>query len=279
MSANDGLPPLRTVINTYGLAARKSLGQNFILDLNLTGKIARLGGDLSRKTVVEIGPGPGGLTRALLYHGAKHVIVVETDQRCIPALRDIADHYPCRLDIIQADALNMDYRALGLSNAVIIANLPYGIATPLLMMWVQDHEWPGWFDRLILMFQREVAERIVSPPGSKSYGRLSVMVQARMHARLSFKIPASAFTPQPKIESAIVDLSIRFPELTPFSVATLERVTAAAFGQRRKMLRTSLKSLLDNPEESLAVLGIEPTLRAEDLPVELFCKIARFIDR
>jgi 16S rRNA (adenine1518-N6/adenine1519-N6)-dimethyltransferase len=277
--AVDGLPPLREVIRRHDLRARKSLGQNFLLDLNLTARIARAAGPLEGVDVIEIGPGPGGLTRALLAHGARRVIAVERDERALGALAEIAAHYPGRLDVVAADALEFDARArLGPAPVRIVANLPYNIATALLVTWLAVEPWPPWYDRLVLMFQREVAERIVAGPGSKSYGRLSVLAGWRCRARILFDIAASAFVPPPKVTSSLVSLVPR-PDPLPCRRSALERVTGAAFGQRRKMLRQSLKALGQDPGKDplalLAAAGIEPTARAEDISVEGFAALAR----
>ena len=277
----DGLPPLRDVIERHGLNAKKSLGQNFLLDLNLTRKIARLAGDLTDRTVVEIGPGPGGLTRALLMEGAKRVIAVERDDRCLPALEEIAAHYPARLVVVAGDALETDWLKLidGLHPVTIAANLPYGIASLLLVRWLETEPWPPWFDRMVLMFQREVADRIVAAPHTKSYGRLSVLAQWRTSAKIVMNLPPEAFTPPPKVASAVVEFRpIPTPE-PKCQVATLARVTAAAFGQRRKMLRSSLKQLTAMPELLLREAAIEPERRAEDLSVSEFARLAHIIDR
>ncbi|MGE3150357.1 MAG: 16S rRNA (adenine(1518)-N(6)/adenine(1519)-N(6))-dimethyltransferase RsmA [Pseudorhodoplanes sp.] len=271
----DDLPPLREVIRRYDLAARKSLGQNFLLDLNLTTRIARAGGALEGVTVLEIGPGPGGLTRALLAHGAKRVIAVERDARAIAALHEIAARYPNRLDVIEADALAFDPRpCLKGDTARVIANLPYNIATALLVNWIAVEPWPPWYDQLVLMFQREVAERIVAPPGSKTYGRLSVLAGWRMQAKMLFDIAPRAFVPQPKVTSTLVQLVPRAAPM-PCDRTALERVTAAAFGQRRKMLRQSLKSLGTDPLALLQAAGLDPAARAEDIPVAGFVKLAQ----
>ena len=275
MTAPDGLPPLREVIRALGLSAKKSLGQNFLLDFNLIGRIARAAGPLQNVTVVEVGPGPGGLTRALLLEGAKSVAAIEKDARFLPALDAIAASYPGRLDVIAADAMDIDYGSLALpSPARIVANLPYGVATPLLVSWLKTDPWPPWFDRMVLMFQREVAERIVAAPGGKDYGRLSVLSQWRTQARILFTVPAEAFTPRPKVDSALLELVPRPEPEPPCDVGSLERVTAAAFGQRRKMLRAALRKLLPDCEAVLEGLGIDPTSRAEELPVSAFCRLA-----
>jgi 16S rRNA (adenine1518-N6/adenine1519-N6)-dimethyltransferase len=279
MSGADGLPPLREVIRRHGLSAKKSLGQNFLLDLNLTGRIARAAGPLAGVTVVEIGPGPGGLTRALLTEGARQVIAVERDPRAMAALEEIAAHCPGRLTVVAGDALKLDIRPLldplpGNGPARIVANLPYNIATALLVSWLTAEPWPPWFDRLVLMFQREVAERIVSGPGGKQYGRLSVLAGWRTSARILFDVHPSNFVPPPKVTSSVVELIPRAVPL-PCRGATLERVTEAAFGQRRKMLRQSLKSLGAEPLALLSAAGIEPTARAEEIPVEGFVALAK----
>lgn len=280
MSTPDGLPPLREVIRAAGLSAKKSLGQNFLLDLNLTRRIARAAGPLEGATVVEIGPGPGGLTRALLLEGASRVVVIEKDERCLPALSAIAGLYPGRLDIVSADAREMDYRTLALpSPARIVANLPYSVGTPLLISWLKTEPWPPWFDRLVLMFQREVAERIVASPRTKDYGRLAVLSQWRTKPRILFTLPAEAFTPRPKVDSALVELIPKEKPEPPCEVEQLERVTAAAFGQRRKMLRSSLRQLTPDSEALLANLGIAPTARAEELGVAEFCRIANALKK
>jgi 16S rRNA (adenine1518-N6/adenine1519-N6)-dimethyltransferase len=275
LSTPDGLPPLREVIRAAGLSAKKSLGQNFLLDLNLTRRIARAAGPLAGVTVVEIGPGPGGLTRALLLEGASRVVAVERDERCMPALSVIATLYPGRLDIVAADARTMNYQPLKLpSPARVVANLPYSVGTPLLVSWLKTEPWPPWFDRLVLMFQREVAERIVASPRTKDYGRLAVLAQWRTRPRILFTVPAEAFTPRPKVESALVELVPKERPEPRCNVEQLERVTAAAFGQRRKMLRSSLRRLTPESEALLEDLGIAPTARAEELDVAEFCRIA-----
>jgi 16S rRNA (adenine1518-N6/adenine1519-N6)-dimethyltransferase len=275
LSAADGLPPLRDVIRAAGLSARKSLGQNFLLDFNLTRRIARAAGPLEGVTIVEIGPGPGGLTRALLLEGAGRVIAIEKDQRCLPPLRDIEALYPGRLEIVAGDARAVDYRALRLDPpARIVANLPYSVATPLLIGWLKTEPWPPWFDRLVLMFQREVALRIVARPGDRDYGRLAVLSQWRTRPRILFNLPAAAFTPRPKVDSSLVELQPKAQPEPPCDVAMLEKVTAACFGQRRKMLRSSLRQLLPDAESFLQRLGIDPQARAEELDVADFCRIA-----
>jgi len=275
MSEPDGLPPLREVIRRHGLAAKRSLGQNFLLDLNLTGRIARAAGPLDGVTVVEIGAGPGGLTRALLAAGAGKVIAIERDDRAIAALNEIAECYPGRLEVVAGDALKFDTKPLpGRGPVRVVANLPYNIATALLVAWLTAEPWPPWYDRLVLMFQREVAERIVAAPGGKQYGRLSVLAGWRTQAKILFDINPSAFVPQPKVTSSVVELRPRDKPLA-CDRAGLERVTEAAFGQRRKMLRQSLRTLGADPLPLLAAAGIAPTARAEEIPVEGFVALAR----
>jgi len=270
----DGLPPLREVIARHGLAAKRSLGQNFLLDLNLTGRIARAAGDLSQTDVLEIGPGPGGLTRALLTHGARRVVAVERDARCLPALAEIAARWPGRLEVVAGDALTLDAAPLLGRPAAVVANLPYNIGTELLVRWLRA-DFPPWWTQLTLMFQREVAERIVAAPGSGAYGRLGVLAGWRTQAHILFDIPASAFTPPPKVTSSVVSLTPRAAPLAPAPLTALEAVTAAAFGQRRKMLRQALRTLGVAPAPLLAAAGVEPTARAETLTVEAFCALAR----
>jgi 16S rRNA (adenine1518-N6/adenine1519-N6)-dimethyltransferase len=279
-AALETLPPLREVIAAHGLDARKSLGQNFLLDFNLTRRIARAGGPLAGFHVIEIGPGPGGLTRALLMEGAGHVTAIERDRRALPALAEIAAAAHGRLTVVKGDALDVDYRTLARGLPVrIVANLPYNIATPLLTSWLSTESWPPWWESLTLMFQREVAERIVAAPGSKSYGRLAVLSQWRAHPKLLFDVPARAFTPAPKVTSALVRLEPR-PDAERLPVRAVEAVTAAAFGQRRKMLRASLKQLWRDPLPILSQAEIGPTLRAEQIPVEGFLRLARiFADK
>lgn len=272
---NDALPPLREAIRRHGLTARRSLGQNFLLDLNLTGRIARAAGPLEGVTVLEVGPGPGGLTRALLAEGAARVIAVERDERAVAALAEIAAHYPDRLSIVSGDALTFNVAPhLGAGPVRVVANLPYNIATALLVSWLTVEPWPPWYDRLTLMFQREVAERIVARPGSKTYGRLSVLTGWRAQAKMLFDIAPSAFVPPPKVTSSLVQLVPRAAPL-PCDRRTLERVTEAAFGQRRKMLRQSLKQLGVDPVPLLEKAGLDPTARAEDIAVEGFVALAR----
>jgi 16S rRNA (adenine1518-N6/adenine1519-N6)-dimethyltransferase len=274
-ASDDGLPPLRDVIRRHGLAAKKSLGQNFLLDLNLAARIARAGGSLAGVTVVEIGAGPGGLTRALLAQGAERAIAVERDVRAIAALEEIAAHYPGRLQIIAGDALELDLRPnVAGAQARIVANLPYNIATALLIDWLSVEPWPPWYDRAVLMFQREVAERIVAQTGTKSYGRLSVFAQWRCEARILFDVNRAAFVPPPRVTSSVVLLSPRRAPL-PCDRRLLERVTEAAFGQRRKMLRQSLRSLGGDVGLLLESAGLDPTARAEDIAVAGFVELAQ----
>jgi 16S rRNA (adenine1518-N6/adenine1519-N6)-dimethyltransferase len=272
--AEDGLPPLREVIATNGLSAQKALGQNFLFDLNLTRRIARAAMPLRGFTIVEIGPGPGGLTRALLAEGAEKVIAVERDRRALPALGEIAARYPGRLDVIEGDALAVDFTTRVKGPAKIVANLPYNIATPLLIGWLSLEPWPPWFSSLTLMFQKEVAMRIAAAPGSEAYGRLSVISQWRCEAKKLFDVNRSAFTPPPKITSSIVQLVPRAKCEPSCELAKLERITAAGFGQRRKMLRQSLKSVFEKPEDVLLPLGLAPTARAEELKVSDFARLA-----
>jgi 16S rRNA (adenine1518-N6/adenine1519-N6)-dimethyltransferase len=270
----DDLPPLRDVIEKHGLAAKKALGQNFLLDLNLTSRIAREAGPISDTTVIEVGPGPGGLTRALLAGGAGHVIAIERDERCLPALAEIAAHYPGRLTIISGDALETDFAGLVSGPSKIVANLPYNIATPLLTGWLTTEPWPPFFQSLTLMFQREVAERIVAGPGEEAFGRLSVLANWRCETEIAFDISPKAFTPPPKVTSSVVNLRPR-PHPLYCSTRSLERLTAAAFGQRRKMLRQSLKSV--GGSDLLARAGIDGTRRAETLHVSEFVALANLL--
>ncbi|MGB3814904.1 MAG: 16S rRNA (adenine(1518)-N(6)/adenine(1519)-N(6))-dimethyltransferase RsmA [Shinella sp.] len=272
MAALDGLPPLRDVIQRHGLDAKKSLGQNFLLDLNLTQKIARTAGPIENHTVIEVGPGPGGLTRAILALGAKHVIAIERDARCLPALAEIADHYPGRLTVIEGDALKTDFEALAPGEPTrIIANLPYNVGTQLLVNWLLPKAWPPFWDSLTLMFQREVGLRIVAQEDDDHYGRLGVLCGWRTQASMAFDVPPQAFTPPPKVTSSVVHLE---PIARPLAcdASALERVTHAAFGQRRKMLRQSVKSL--GGEALLARADIDPQRRAETLSVEEFVRLA-----
>ncbi len=277
MSAIDELPPLRDVIAQHGLAARKSLGQNFLLDLNLTAKIARAAGDLSGADILEIGPGPGGLTRGLLAGGARRVIAVEKDSRCVPALEQIAAAYPGRLNILNDDALGLDIAAILTPPVKIVANLPYNIGTELLTRWLDPPEWPPFWSSLTLMFQREVAERIVARPGSKSYGRLSILASWRSDAKIVMDLPPEAFTPPPKVRSAVVHLTALAGPRYPAEAQVLFRVVARGFNQRRKMLRASLKGLVPDIEAALVKAGIPPTDRAETVELERFCALARIV--
>jgi 16S rRNA (adenine1518-N6/adenine1519-N6)-dimethyltransferase len=271
--SEDGLPPLRDVIARHGLTARKGLGQNFLFDLNLTRRIARAAAPLSGFTIVEVGPGPGGLTRALLAESAGRVVAVEKDQRALPALAEIAHAYPGKLEVIAADALTFEWEGFAASPAKVVANLPYNIATPLLIRWLSG-AWPPWYASLTLMFQKEVAERIAASPNSKTFGRLAVLSQWRCRVRKLFDIDRRAFTPPPNVTSSLIQLVPRdHPE--DCDIAVLERVTGAAFGQRRKMLRSSLKQIIPEPGELLRRLDIDPDKRAEQLAVGDFCRIAR----
>ena len=278
MSTPDGLPPLREVIAALGLSARKGLGQNFILDLNLTRRIARTAGDLTGATVLEIGPGPGGLTRALFLEGAAKVVAIERDPRCLPALHEITEHYPGRLEIVEGDALSLDQASL-VENASgpvkVVANLPYAVSTPLLVGWLSVEPWPPWYERLCLMFQREVADRLTAEPGNKTYGRLSVLAQWRCEVRRVFTLPPAVFTPQPQVSSAVVTLVPRPGPEPACRLDSLEAVTAAAFGQRRKMLRASLARLTPDSEALLTKVDIASTARAEQLSVNDFARLAR----
>ena len=272
----DDLPPLRDIINDYGLAAKKQLGQNFLLDLNLTARIARTAGDLSGTTVIEVGPGPGGLTRAILAQGAKKLVAVERDGRCIEALNAyLKPAYPDRFDVIDGDALEQDFEALAPKPRRVMSNLPYNIATPLLIGWLKAvARDPGAFEGFTLMFQKEVADRLTAKPRTKAYGRLSIMSQWLCDVRYEFNLDKRAFTPPPKIMSTVVTLTPRAKPLAPASWNAMEKVAAAAFGQRRKMLRQSLKSLVINPTEA----GLKETARAEELSIEDFAKLARLLD-
>ncbi|KQP42105.1 16S rRNA (adenine(1518)-N(6)/adenine(1519)-N(6))-dimethyltransferase RsmA [Methylobacterium sp. Leaf106] len=277
--SEDGLPPLREVVLKHDLAPKKALGQNFLFDLNLTGRIARAAGPLEGVTVVEVGPGPGGLTRALLSAGAARVVAIERDPRALPALAEIAAHYPGRLDVVDADALKFDPRPLiGDGKVRIVANLPYNVGTPLLTGWLTESAWPPWWDSLTLMFQREVAERIVADESDRAnYGRLGVLCGWRTEANILFDVAPSAFVPPPKVTSSVVHLRPRLAPL-PCSVTALERVTRAAFGQRRKMLRQSLKAATPDPARLLDAAGIPETARAEEVPVSGFVAMARALD-
>lgn len=279
MAGIDTLPPLRDVIAAHGLAAKKSLGQNFLLDLNLTAKIARLAGDLTETDVLEIGPGPGGLTRGLLAEGARHVLAIEKDPRCLPALEDIAAAYPGRLTVLSGDALDINPLEHLTPPIRIAANLPYNVGTELLVRWLTPPAWPPFWDSLTLMFQREVAQRITAAPGSKAYGRLALLAQWRTDARIVMELPPGAFSPPPKVNSAVVHLTALPAPRYPANPATLNKVVAAAFNQRRKMLRSALKSLGPDIETHLIAAGIKPTERAEQVGLEAFCTLARQIDQ
>lgn len=275
MSAIDSLPPLRQVIADHGLSARKSLGQNFLLDLNLTAKIARQAGDLTGCDVLEIGPGPGGLTRGLLSEGARRVVAIEKDTRCLPALEEIAKAYPGRLEVLNADALEVNPLDHLTPPIKVAANLPYNVGTELLIRWLTPPDWPPFWQSLTLMFQREVAERIVAQPGSKAYGRLAILSQWRADARIVMHLPPGAFTPPPKVSSAVVQLKALSEPRFPADPKILERVVARAFNQRRKMLRAALKSMAPDIEDRLLAAGIQPTDRAETVHLEQFCALAR----
>ena len=273
----DDLPPLREVIARHQIAARKALGQNFLLDLNITAKIARIAGDLSQTDVLEIGPGPGGLTRALLAQGARKVVAIERDHRCIAALEEIATAYPGRLEIIEGDALQVDPLSSLNGPAAIVANLPYNIGTELLVRWLDVPQWPPFWRTLTLMFQKEVADRIVAEPSTSAYGRLAVLAAWRSDVHLAFTLPASAFTPPPKVSSAVVSVTALDKPRFLADKATLRKLTSAAFGQRRKMLRSSLKAVHPNMAQMLDDAGIDGTRRAETVSLEEFCRLSRRI--
>ena len=275
MPAIDALPSLASVMRAHDLVPRRALGQNFLLDLNLTARIARAAGDLSSCDVLEVGPGPGGLTRGLLAEGARRVLAVEKDARCLPALAEIAAACPGRLDVLHGDALGLD-AGLHLTPPVkVVANLPYNVGTELLVRWLTPAAWPPFWQSLTLMFQREVAERIVARPGSKAYGRLSLLAQWRTEARIVLTLPPEAFTPPPKVHSAVVHLARLEGPRYPADGAVLGRITAMAFNQRRKMLRASLRGLAPGIEALLEAAGIPPTARAEEIDLERFCRLAR----
>ena len=273
--AIDGLPPLRQVIATHRLSARKALGQNFLLDLNLTAKIARVAGDLSEVDVLEVGPGPGGLTRGLLAEGARRVVAVEKDARCLPALAEIGAAYPGRLTVLNDDALEIDWQGATTAPRKIVANLPYNVGTELLVRWLTPQDWPPPWESLTLMFQREVAERIVAQPGGKAYGRLAVLAQWRCEVRIAMTLPPEAFTPPPKVHSAVVHLNALPEPRFEADPKILSRVVKAAFAQRRKMLRAALKGTVPDLEDRLLSAGLNPTDRAERVPIEGFCALAR----
>jgi 16S rRNA (adenine1518-N6/adenine1519-N6)-dimethyltransferase len=274
----DQLPPLREVIEHHGIAAKKSLGQNFLLDLNLTAKIARLAGDLSNADILEIGPGPGGLTRGLLAEGARRVVAIEKDPRCMAALAEIAAAYPGRLETINGDALQIDPYAHLSQPIKIAANLPYNVGTELLVRWLTPEHWPPFWESLTLMFQREVAQRIVAQPGNKAYGRLAVLAQWRATPQIVLDLPPEAFSPPPKVSSAVVHITALPAPRFEANANTLSKVVAAGFNQRRKMLRSALKSLSPEIEDHLIAAGIKPTERAEQIPIEGFCALARSLD-
>ena len=277
MSGIDDLPPLRDVIAAHDLRARKSLGQNFLLDLNLTARIARAAGPLPELDILEIGPGPGGLTRGLLAEGARRVLAIEKDRRCIPALEEIAAAYPGRLSVIEGDALEVDPLEHLTPPVAVAANLPYNVGTELLVRWLTPQAWPPFWQSLTLMFQKEVAERIVAAPGSKTYGRLAILAQWRAEARIVMTLPPGAFTPPPKVSSAVVHLTALPEPRFPADPKILEEVVARAFNQRRKMLRASLKGLHADIETLLEEAGIAPTDRAEQISLEAFCALARSV--
>jgi len=277
MSAIDSLPPLREVIAAHDLTAKKALGQNFLLDLNLTAKIARRAGDLTGCDVLEVGPGPGGLTRGLLAEGARRVVAVEKDARCLPALAEIAALYPGRLEVVNADALAVDWAAHLVPPIKIVANLPYNVGTELLVRWLTPPHWPPQWQSLTLMFQREVADRIVAQPGGKSYGRLAILAQWRCDARIVMTLPPEAFTPAPKVHSAVVQLTALPRPRFAADPLVLERVVAKAFNQRRKMLRAALRGLTPDIEDRLIEARISPTDRAEQISIEGFCALARAV--
>ena len=276
------LPPLRTVIATHKLSARKSLGQNFLLDLNLTARIARVGGDLHGVDVLEIGPGPGGLTRALLDAGARRVLAVEKDCRFMPALEQIAQAYPGRLEVTLADAMGLDAHRAPMAHlrapVRIVANLPYNVGTALLVRWLTPPEWPPAWDSMTLMFQRELALRLVAQPGNKAYGRLALLAQWRTEPRIALQVPPQAFTPAPRVHSAVVHLRARSHPRFEAHAATFDRVVSMAFRQRRKMVRTALKGLVDDIEATLIKAGIDPTRRAESLGLGSFCALSRLVE-
>ena len=271
----DDLPPLRDVIATHGLDAKKSLGQNFLLDLNLTSKIARLAGDISGHDVLEVGPGPGGLTRGLLAAGARRVVALEKDPRCMAALSEISAAYPGRLDVFNADALDFDVRGQLTGPVRVVANLPYNVGTELLVRWLTPKDWPPFWSSLTLMFQKEVAERIIAKPGTKAYGRLGILAQWKSTPSVVMELPPEAFTPPPKVHSAVVHLEALAQPRFPAPAGLLSSTVAMAFNQRRKMLRSSLKSAAPDIETALRDAGLEPTARAEEISLEGFCALAR----
>ncbi|UWQ98144.1 16S rRNA (adenine(1518)-N(6)/adenine(1519)-N(6))-dimethyltransferase RsmA [Rhodobacteraceae bacterium S2214] len=277
MSTIDNLPPLREVIDTHGIAAKKSLGQNFLLDLNLTAKIARMAGDLSGADVLEVGPGPGGLTRGLLAEGARRVLAIEKDERCMSALAEISAAYPGQLEVINGDALEVNPLTHLTPPIKVAANLPYNVGTELLVRWLTPPEWPPFWESLTLMFQREVAQRIVAQPGTKAYGRLALLAQWRAEPRIVLDLPPEAFSPPPKVSSAVVHLTALPAPRFEADPAVLNRVVAAGFNQRRKMLRSALKVLGPDIEDHLIAAGIKPTERAEQVSLEEFCALARSV--
>ena len=279
MATIDGLPPLREVIRAHELVAKKQLGQNFLLDLNLTSKIARQAGDLSGCDVLEVGPGPGGLTRGLLAEGARRVLAVEKDARCLPALAEVQAAYPGKLDVINGDALEVDVLSHLTPPIRVVANLPYNVGTELLIRWLTPKSWPPFWESLTLMFQKEVAERIVAKPRTDHYGRLALLAQWRCEAKIVLHLPPEAFTPAPKVHSAVVHLTRLPGPRYPADEAVLSRITAMAFNQRRKMLRSSLKGLGPQIEAQLEAAGIAPTARAEEISLEGFCALAREVAR
>tara|TARA_Y100000991_G_C21922880_1_gene327309 strand:+ start:163 stop:996 length:834 start_codon:yes stop_codon:yes gene_type:complete len=275
----EKLPPLKDVISKHQLRAKKSLGQNFLLDLNLTSKIARYAGNLDQFDILEIGPGPGGLTRSLLHEGARKVVAIEKDNRCIEALEEIQATFPGRLKLLQGDALSTNASEHLADPVRIIANLPYNIGTELLVRWLTSKTWPSFWQSMTLMFQKEVANRIVASPGSKAYGRLSVMSQWRCDTKIAFNVPATAFTPPPKVESALVHFEALKEPKFPAEVEVLEFVVSKAFNQRRKMLRGALKGYFQNVEEGLVSIGVLPTKRAEDITVQEYCAMSQILIR
>ena len=277
MGTIDGLPPLREVIRAHDLVAKKQLGQNFLLDLNLTAKIARSAGDLTGCDVLEVGPGPGGLTRGLLAEGARRGVAVEKDARCLPALAEIAAAYPGRLEVLHGDALDLDLARHLTAPVKIVANLPYNVGTELLIRWLSPPVWPPMWSSLTLMFQKEVAERIVAKPRGDHYGRLALLAQWRCNAAIVMTLPPEAFTPAPKVHSAVVHLTALPVPRFPCDFNVLQRVTAMAFNQRRKMLRSSLKALKPGIDAILEGVGIPPTARAEEIALEQFCALARAV--
>lgn len=279
MSRIDDLPPLREVIAAHDLRAKKALGQNFLLDLNLTARIARVGGPLAGARVLEVGPGPGGLTRALLAEGAERVLAIEKDTRCLPALAEIAARYPGKLEVVNGDALEIDVGTHLAAPWRVISNLPYNVGTELLVRWLTPGDWPPPWQSLTLMFQKEVAERIVAQPGSKAYGRLAVLAQWRCDARIALTLPPEAFSPPPKVRSAVVHLRALPAPRFPADPAILERVVAKGFNQRRKMLRAALRGIAPDVEAVLRRAGLEPTLRAEQVPLEGWCALAQALER